>query len=230
MVIDLGPPYNWCDRRCERCPLSDRCAVTLRERERREAARRRGDDPDDPEVVARDITADLEQAMEMLVQAADEDGIDIDELDLDAPLPPESPAQRSLAQRGMAFAVAARELLQGHADEAVREARQCAFLIAGKTGRISMYVTPQWQLDEERLALTCDAMPNIILVEHLLGVVAEGLAVLGERADPGALVRFEEARAELATALLPLSAAVDDEVREALRDLAAAGRAPSPYI
>jgi hypothetical protein len=31
MTLELSPPYNWCDRRCERCPLAGDCPIPAME-------------------------------------------------------------------------------------------------------------------------------------------------------------------------------------------------------
>src|SRR5690349_1716640 len=31
-MSELGAPFNWCDRICERCPLSDECPIPERDR------------------------------------------------------------------------------------------------------------------------------------------------------------------------------------------------------
>ena len=71
--------YNYCDRWCERCPFSSRCMVYATEKE---------DDDGDPE--ARDISNEafwrklasiFEETKQMMVDWADEAGIDLSQVD-----------------------------------------------------------------------------------------------------------------------------------------------------
>lgn len=70
--------YNYCDRWCERCPLTARCGVYAREQEAL------SDNPDiaDPEKEAywEYISANFAEAMRMLQHAAEEFGIDLEAL------------------------------------------------------------------------------------------------------------------------------------------------------
>ena len=222
MVIELGSPYNWCDRRCERCPLTDDCALAIHNRARRAAQRRRGVDPDAAETIAQDIADDMQKALELLEEAAAEE-----EISLEGCEPTEdTPTQRLLSERGLGFALTTDALLRQYPEHG--EAMLAGFLAGAKVARIAAAVTPSWELDPN-WPLTCDTMPNIILIERLLQVVSDAVAALEEPVDRQALASFERAQVDLVRALLPLSAAVDDSVREALRELTAAGGAPSPY-
>ena len=94
--------YNYCDRWCERCPLTARCGVYAREQEAL------SEDPDiaDPEKEAywEYISANFAEAMRMLQHAAEEFGIDLESL---PDVEPDREAERRRI-RGMAFVRAAR--------------------------------------------------------------------------------------------------------------------------
>src|SRR5687768_7286215 len=78
----FSAPFNWCDRRCERCPLAGECPIQRRELQRRWVHEARGRDPDDPAVIAEDMQETLESTVRMVEEIAAEEGID-----LTAPLP-----------------------------------------------------------------------------------------------------------------------------------------------
>lgn len=80
-------PHNWCDRRCERCPVASDCDVHRSEITRRAEYEARGENPNNPTAVAEDVLQSLQSAVGMLEQMAREAGIDIDE---QLPQPPVS--------------------------------------------------------------------------------------------------------------------------------------------
>jgi hypothetical protein len=84
--------YNYCDRWCERCRFSDRCYLYHQEQAMFEEHVRRGEDPDDPEVVMGDVAQSMEQAMGMLQRMAEEMGVDLNEVEDDRP-PSGAPAR-----------------------------------------------------------------------------------------------------------------------------------------
>lgn len=62
--------YNWCDRWCERCAMTDRCRVFAREEESKK---------EDPEKDWSEVVADnFKETVEMLRKMADEVGLDLD--------------------------------------------------------------------------------------------------------------------------------------------------------
>ena len=66
--------YNYCDRWCERCCLTDRCAVY--ESEQKDAAAGNGDEDDVWNTVARN----MQQTIDLLHKMAEESGIDLDNI------------------------------------------------------------------------------------------------------------------------------------------------------
>ena len=55
----FSTPFNWCDRRCERCLLADQCPLYLRDRQRRWVHEARGEDPDAMSVIMSDVEDEL---------------------------------------------------------------------------------------------------------------------------------------------------------------------------
>lgn len=103
--------YNYCDRWCERCPLSNRCLNYAMEVEDR--------DLDDP--ASRDLTNEkfwkkLEQSfhdtIEMIRADATERGIDLDDPDLQAEVRAQERQERRLAAKNRSLARAAMAYLK----------------------------------------------------------------------------------------------------------------------
>lgn len=73
--------YNYCDRWCERCPFTSRCMVYALEQEDM-------DDPDsrdiNNEAFWRKMESILQQTLEMITDLAEEQGIDVESLDVDS--------------------------------------------------------------------------------------------------------------------------------------------------
>ncbi|HSL89478.1 MAG TPA: hypothetical protein VK870_09260 [Ignavibacteriaceae bacterium] len=67
--------FNYCDRWCERCNYTDRCRLYQSEAERNIQHILNDEDPNDPEIVARDIKESLEDAMAMLEAQMEIEGI-----------------------------------------------------------------------------------------------------------------------------------------------------------
>jgi hypothetical protein len=99
--------HNYCDRRCERCELTDRCRVFADLQKAARRHRRRGEDPDDPEVALEDAGRALAKVRRLIVRHARQMGIDLDEIVRQAALAPA--ADRSaiddhpLAREGMGY-------------------------------------------------------------------------------------------------------------------------------
>lgn len=75
--------FNYCDRWCEKCPLTDRCRVFHEESRKRKEHVLAGEDPDDWNVVARDVEESLQDAIGMIQEMAEEKGIDLVEMEPD---------------------------------------------------------------------------------------------------------------------------------------------------
>ncbi len=73
-------PFNACDYRCERCLVTEECAVFQKLQEQSLMHEIKGIDANDPAVVLQDIRQSFRQTEEMIKQKAREFGIDIDEI------------------------------------------------------------------------------------------------------------------------------------------------------
>lgn len=80
--------YNYCDRWCERCLMTDKCFLYYREEERQIEHKVAGRHPHDMDVVIEDVHKSFEETLEMLREMAEEQGIDLDAIDAES-LPPE---------------------------------------------------------------------------------------------------------------------------------------------
>lgn len=75
--------YNYCDRWCERCPLTGRCQLYYEDNLRKEEHELAGEDPNDPEVLMSDLDGNLQEAVGMIQALAVENGIDFVEMEQD---------------------------------------------------------------------------------------------------------------------------------------------------
>ena len=211
----FGEPSNWCDRRCERCPLADGCALHLRERQRRWVHEARGQDPDDPAVGMDDLVNDLERALELLREAAQEEGLDPDDVSM-----PESPVVLDAVRLQKLGTLIAAAL---HDEDAVRAV---ATTLAIKSARISSYLTLREEPGSNADAgWYDDVAPNLLLIERLRGEVAGWLEVHPE-------LPLEDARqalVDLDRIVDPLLARVDAAARARLAGLIERRGAPSPF-
>ncbi len=94
--------YNYCDRWCERCPVTAKCYLYWQERGRETEHRAAGRDPYDWDVVVEDVRKNFQQAIEMLREAAEEHGIDLDRLPEVEDTSPD-PSAHPLHQRAEAY-------------------------------------------------------------------------------------------------------------------------------
>ncbi len=75
--------FNYCDRWCERCNYTDRCRLFQSEAERNIRHILNDEDPNDPEIVMRDVAESLEDAMAMLGAQLETEGISKEDLEDD---------------------------------------------------------------------------------------------------------------------------------------------------
>lgn len=73
--------FNYCDRWCEKCDYRDRCRLFQTETERNIQHILNDEDPNDPEIVARDIKESLEDTMAMLEAQMEIEGISKEDLE-----------------------------------------------------------------------------------------------------------------------------------------------------
>ncbi len=229
LLQTFSTPFNWCDRRCERCPLADECTVNRREQQRRWVHEARGEDPDSLAVALSDVKDELARALVMAREIAIEKGPDPD-----APLPPMpiSLDEVKLQRAGLELAVALRAALDAqHAGLAttlpaaiVDDAMTASATLGAKCARIVSYLA-----ERHGDTWTADAVPNLLLMERLRVQLDDALTSI--EAGLGAL-RLEEVRAakrDLDRILDPLFASIHPGLRRLLEGLVARGAAPSPF-
>lgn len=230
---DLGPPYTWCDRACERCPLADACPVWHSARTTNRAHEERGEDPNDPHVVMGDIEETLRESLAMLEQIYREEG-----LDPDAPVepPPRNPVAERLDAEAMALGLALHDVLESPAGRraaarkgggaAAEEISRAVLLFPGKVGRLGAYLESHGRSFEPEIA--GNAAATFALLEHLDRTLGQALAILGVRSGLEAHA-LRRAHARLWRLLAPLRDGLPPEPRRALDALIAQGKAPSPF-
>lgn len=201
--MEFSAPFNWCDARCERCPLAPECPLRLRQLQHAWVHKAKHEDPDAIESIMEDVEQDLGSALRQLEELAAEEGID-----LDAPLPPE-PIQLD-AER---LHRAARALAFGLSKDGQDMTDVTLFM--AKCVRVGMAV------GEDDTEMFGDVAPNLLLLERLRGELAARIEASSE-----------ETRAAAETidrVLQPLFAKLDDESRRHMADLVARNEAPSPF-
>lgn len=244
----FSKPYNWCDRRCERCPLHDRCQLVLREKQLRWQDEARGIDPDAPGREWVHLATELERALKLAEDAAREEGID-----LDAPVPPQVVDLKAERLQRAAMRVVVCLKIEDHDDvariDALHEAVMLTMKLTAKLARVGGYMregSGVWSFDGE---------PNLLLVEHVAAdlrrelerlqlapdsPVAAPALMLPARAQAQAKARaLAGAQAQAAAALealdaldallAPLLADLSAAARTELAALIDAGEAPSPF-
>lgn len=213
-------PWNACDRRCERCPLSAGCRLYASDTEAREDARARGLDADDPTVTIQLAGESLAKALELATRAAEEIGISTERL---GPAPEPADAGSAFAAAGRAYCIAAYEIAKPSPPSAlIREATFVAYLVAAKTARLTFGLP--LRLDDPARDHTAF---NLLLIDTLLRQAQALFALMGL-----ALHRFEPLEreaVELRRLLEVHLQAVGLEDRRVLMELIRAGRAPSPF-
>lgn len=222
----FSAPFNWCDRRCERCPIAGECPVYRREQQLRWVHSARGLDPDDPELVLADMHQSIETTLRMVQEIAEAEGVDLDE-----PLPPRPTllAARRLERTAMTLVRCVAEASRAgdvEVREATAELRSLATTVATKSSRIACHLENEAELPDEEV-WAFDAAPNLLLLDRLKAAMVDELARLaggsGIDAAAGAL-------AELDRNLDPLIRQVGDHARTVLAALEARGAAPSPFL
>lgn len=174
-MLELSPPFNWCDRRCERCPLRETCPIPARE----------PDLPDVPEEAMRvalaHLTECLTEALEIATSEAIRRGLDVDNL---PPVPPPDIETLLIEQAALRLVAAA-----GPRDQAA------ALLVAIKLHRVA----GGGEVDDELFEL--DSAPNLLLVERSLDELAHLPAAAPLRALVAPLLAriSDETRVVLAT-------------------------------
>jgi len=222
----FSPPYNWCDRRCERCPLANECDVYRRSQAIRQRCWLQGDDPDELSTAMREVNRSLLEALALAYQIAIEEGYSPDELPDEAP--PPSPAAIALQQVVFDYANAVQRLLSALPDGAsaralAEDALASALVVCTKVARCS---SPILDLDLDDEIWELDVVPNLLAIEHLDAQIAEAVRAVGVTAERA---EFDAIRAALLRALEGRFARIPPARRLDLARLIALGRAPSPF-
>ena len=221
-AIEFSAPFNWCDSRCDRCPLLEDCAVGRRLRGSRWVHEMRGEDPDDPAIVMADVKADLQRTVEMLESIIEKEGISLD----DMVEPPTSLLAVRLRKVAKTYAGAVDALTRAAPDGAAAKARAGAILVSVKLGRLTAF-EPFENLSEDE-AWHADAVPNLLLIERSAAQVAAAIdSIEAPREDDRK--RYDQASAEVGRLIAPWMAMIPAGARAAMDSLIARGRAPSPF-
>jgi hypothetical protein len=72
--------YNYCDRWCERCPLTSKCFLYAEDQKRLEKHRRKGEDPYDWKIIMKDVEENAKETAKLIQKIAREQGIDLENL------------------------------------------------------------------------------------------------------------------------------------------------------
>jgi hypothetical protein len=219
----FGSPYNWCDRRCERCPIAEQCPLWQCETQSRWVAEARGEDPDDPEVAMRDTVAQLQRAYAEVMRIAEAEGID-----LDAPLPKRPAVLDSIRLQRTASELAVRVHTMP-VEQKHEELPKMATLITMKAARIACHLEEEALPDE---VWHGDVVPNLLLLQRVLQGFGQALAQLEtelETEQDEILAGVRNALGELDRIMQPLIARVGQTPKRILAALIARNAAPSPF-
>jgi hypothetical protein len=210
-------PWNWCDRRCERCPLAFDCAVNLRVEERKREAVKNGLDPDDPNVVMSMVRESFREAIEILKAEVP---------DTEREPEPRSSEGSELYEAGLRYLKAIDSVCEDATDAELglaSEARLIGMILVGKTARL---------LDGLPIArdsiMREDTVLTLLLIGHLERQAAAMVMAIGaERTSR--LFGYQRARRDLRRLLDVHLSGIERGEREAVERMTAAGRAPSPF-
>lgn len=112
--------YNYCDRWCERCPMTAKCYVYWQEQQTKAEHRAAGRDPADWAVVLDDVKKQFQQAGRLLREAAEEQGWNLDDIP-DAESMRPDPSHHPLHRRAEAYTAAAHAFVTDFRQRVVRE-------------------------------------------------------------------------------------------------------------
>ena len=76
--------YNYCDRWCERCNMTQRCLLYHKNSRREMEHRLKGEDSHDWDIVLQDLHESFQETLELLRKHAEEEGIDLDAIDTES--------------------------------------------------------------------------------------------------------------------------------------------------
>ncbi|MGE0867445.1 MAG: hypothetical protein AB7P03_02705 [Kofleriaceae bacterium] len=216
---DVIEPFNWCDRRCARCPLADECVIAIDETEQRARHIAAGIDPDAAFVVEEDMIDKLDHGLELAIEAARQDGIDPAEaLAQPPPAPPEVAMRRR--ELVMKLVEAIHHGCAAMASDAARTAIESSVILGMKVYALHDAQPPDVDSD---FYLAANLMV-VMRVEAELRSALNAIEVPERQRD-----EIERLRNALCLVLAPLWAAVPSDVIEEIEAMSAAKRAPSPF-
>ncbi len=211
----FSSPFDWCDRRCERCPLTSRCAVFASSEQHRRNAAARGENPDDLVAAIHHVSHAFEGVTEMPQEDADDQGIYLVE-PLPAPVVPIGPARVQRAARRLVAAVC-RET-RARSDELLF---LLVAILAMKCARICT-PTLDGRVDDDDELFEHDVAPNLLVIE----AVRDELRLLCSADWPGT---FDAELRAFDRAFRPQRRRVGPETRRVMSELRARREAPSPF-
>jgi hypothetical protein len=229
-AIDLGDPSDWCDSRCERCPMLGRCPIgqtVVRERPRRAGE---DGDPDDWRALIEELERSCEQSLELLAKVCEREGIDVAGLHLAQPEPAIlEAAQRLGGELAASAKVFADFALAGgapHDNEDLAVLIAGAALVAVKTTRIAWESADAPRPRDQRPPSWAAIL---LLIEHTSQRVLDAASRLACFVLPAVWTRFDAVRREHEQLWRQWLAHVSEEARVAVAALVEAGHAPSPF-
>lgn len=228
MLGAWSTPHNWCDRRCERCPVALDCGVNLACIRRRAEREARGDDPDSSEAMVEDVLESLESAVRQLEPLAGEAGIDVHQR---LPQPPvvldAVRVQRAGDQvvRALMRLRVPDDLASERLADAADEIIALWSLLVVKAARVFSYTA---EFDPDVWAQ--DAEPNLLLMQHVRGGLSRVLEQLQPELPVGSIRDEVQAGvADFDRLLSPLFDGVSRAARRRIEVSTHHGVAPSPF-
>jgi hypothetical protein len=154
-MLEFSAPFNWCDRNCERCPLSAGCPIYAQNERNRARS------------VVEVVQAMFEEGLALCREELQARGLALDELPTP---PPPSLDQRLLLEASRRYVCS----LRAHM-ERDPEIRRLGMLSHMKVARIASELDdvdgPDWQVD---------TLPNLLLLERTLDALR---AALGDASE-----------------------------------------------
>jgi hypothetical protein len=216
----FGPPYDYCDVRCERCVFQRDCVIA---RELRNS-RWLGDADVEESVLSFDRRSDAAGRDDLRRSPA---GLQR----LPAAQPMAQPFIERLRRAGIGYSLSLTQLLHELSapfTEVFRDAEIAAALMAPKVARLTMSLRPGSEPAFDR-GFAEDGDRTLLLLEHVDARTALALSMVCTECV-GSATPFDRARVHLWEMLAPLSAQVPAHTRAELATLVVRGRAPSPFF
>lgn len=216
--MNVLEPSDYCDRRCDRCPLTNDCAVHEEDRRAREALLAEGLDDELTSLELQLIDPTLERAL------AGDDAMPFimgyASLSRD-----EAIETYAFRQAGTEYALGATEVCASveHGENA-REALLVAYAICAKTSSIRFNVGR-----DGRVSCPDSSALTLQLVAELLREADAIFAQIGATLPRQGLKPLEAPREWLGYLLALQFSSISDAQRMIIRDRVASGRAPSPF-